>query len=120
MDKIIGNTRRPDITFYKSGRIDITARVAKLLDINEGDVIDIATDGMEYYLMVERSGKNVVGRHEGRCYKTYGGNCRNMRAYSVRLARAVLKSGDILRLPVGEVEEREGQRYLPIIVRRRL
>jgi hypothetical protein len=43
-----------------------------------------------------------------------------MRAYSVRLARAVLKSGDILRLPVGEVEEREGQRYLPIIVRRRL
>ena len=39
MASLLGNTRRPDISFYKNGRIDIASRVVRMLDIQEGDWI---------------------------------------------------------------------------------
>lgn len=104
MTSILDNTRRPDITFHSSGRIDITARVAKALALRPGDTIDIARDTGEYYLYVKH--RNAVGRHEAQCAPTYKGRtCNNLRAHSKRLCQAVLKvNGNYLeaRLPVGE------------------
>ena len=52
MQSILGNTRKADITFYASGRIDISARVAKHLQLSRGDVLDIMIDQDEFYLYV--------------------------------------------------------------------
>ena len=53
VEKFLGEkTRRPDITFYRNGRIDITASVAERLSLRAGDVIDIARGKEEYYLYV--------------------------------------------------------------------
>ena len=62
MQSILGNTRKADITFYASGRIDISARVAKHLQLSRGDVLDIMIDQDEFYLYVRLRSPN--GRHE--------------------------------------------------------
>ena len=38
---ILGNTRRADISFWTSGKIDIASRVVRALRMEPGDVIDI-------------------------------------------------------------------------------
>ena len=50
MESLLKTTRRPDIAFYRNGRIDISANVVKALDIQRGDSIDVTTDGYEYLL----------------------------------------------------------------------
>ena len=51
MENIIERTRRKDITFYKSGRIDITARVARILNLKQGDSINISKDENGEFLL---------------------------------------------------------------------
>ena len=125
MKSLLGNTRRPDISFYKSGRIDITARVAKLLDLHAGDVIDIALDDDEYLLYIKHKRGNIVGRHEAQCQTTNPacpqGN--NLRAYSKRLASVVLHAchaDSMARLPVGDTYHCDelGTTVATIIMRR--
>lgn len=116
MKDLLGRTRRPDITFHHNGKVDITSRVSRLLGIESGDVIDIATDGMEYYLFVKHKRADIIGRHEGQVYATYRGKCRNFRTYSKRLCEAMMsKKSMVARLPVGEVEFKDGKKMLPII-----
>ncbi len=105
MTDLVSNTRRPDVSFYPDGRIDITARVAKELQITKGDIINISTDGFEYLLYVKMKADSVRGSHEAACHPT-NRKTNNFRAHSTRLARAVL---DIVgpqlteaRLPVGK------------------
>jgi hypothetical protein len=119
---ITDNSRRVDITFHRDGRIDINAHVARMLGLQEGDVIDIATDGVEYYMYVRYQAARTVGRHRGRCYVTHRGKRRqnNLRAYNVALTRAMLRgrNADAVSLPVGEaVETAELGLALPIITR---
>ncbi len=123
MEYMLGNTRRPDITFHSNGRIDVSSRVAKILGLADGDVIDIAYDNVEYYLYVKYKGNTLVGRHEGMIHPTNRNKhyCNNMRAYSKRLCGLILamhRGVSEVRLPVGEVETRLGLgKVLPIIVR---
>lgn len=104
MTSILEQTRRPDVTFYPSGRIDIVARIAKLLDIHHGDVIDIAVNGCEYQLYVKFRGG--CGNHEA-TVRSSKNNGRNLRCYSKRLCDAMMRTqnsdfNDVLRLPAGE------------------
>lgn len=89
MGSILGNSRRPDVTFYKSGRIDITSRVAKLLNLSQGDVIDIDVINGEYLLYIRYRSNEAVGRHEARCIASKS-NSNNFRAYSKKLTKAIL------------------------------
>ena len=63
MESILGNTRKADIVFYSSGRIDITSHIAKQLHLSRGDVLDIMSENGESYLSYKRSlvmiGSNV-------------------------------------------------------------
>lgn len=108
MESLLKTTRRPDIAFYRNGRIDISANVVKALDIQRGDSIDVTTDGYEYLLYV--SHRAGVGRFEAQCLPTNVKKSTNsFRAHSIRLCRAVRGAipvgraiGDILRLPTGK------------------
>lgn len=109
MTNLLGNTRRPDVSFYANGRIDITARVAKLLSLQENDVIDIAVEGGEYLLYRKYKAESLIGRHEAQCHVTKRGIFRsnNIRAYSKRLCAAILKASGTeftARLPVGDTQ----------------
>lgn len=124
MTTTLDNTRKPDITFHRDGRIDITARVAKALSLRPGDVIDIAHDGSEYYLYVKH--RNTVGRHEAQCRATNlgGKTCNNLRCHSKRLCLAVLKingNDNEARLPLGAPITHELLGLaLPIIIKRNI
>ena len=106
MKSLLGNTRKGDITLHRDGRIGISARVSKLMDLRPGDVIDIMADDRnnELYLYI-RHHAPVVGRHEGSVFRS-NKNGRYLIASSVRLCRYLMRlsnaSGAILRLPCGE------------------
>lgn len=118
MTSVLGNSRRADITFHKSGQIDITARVSKALGLRAGDVLDVVTGGGECYLRVKHRAGHLVGRHEAQVYPTSKAvrRCNNMRCHSKRLTDAVLKmchADDTVRLHTGEMT----QAGLPLITR---
>ena len=124
MKHLIGNTRRHDITFNSDGRIEISARVTRALDIHPGDVIDIAVDDRtrEVYLYVKHRAP-LAGRHKAQCYRTgKGRTCNSLRAHSVEICRKVIdmrgRHETQARLPVGDVIAIDGiSRALPIIIR---
>ncbi len=93
MKSLLGNsnTRRADITFFSTGRIDISSALSKQLHLHNGDVIDIIEHNSEYYLIVRHRSVNVIGRHVGQCYPTNKHkSCNNYRCYSKQLCRAIV------------------------------
>ena len=122
MHSILTNTRRPDVTFYPDGRIDITARVAKILDLHQGDVIDIAVNGgLEYLLYIRYRGETLVGKHEAVCRQSKR-RSRNFRAYSKRICSFIFRFTDMknqpLRVPAGEVlTYKDYGKMVPLITR---
>lgn len=118
MQSLLGNTRKIDITFAASGRIDITAHVAKHLQLHRGDVLDVCTDGQEYYLYVKHRAP-AAGHHEATVFPTNRSG-HNFRTWSRRLCNAILKASgttDCARLCTGEPIQKSGVILLPIITK---
>lgn len=120
MKSILTNTRKPDIAFHKSGLIEITARVAKILKVSQGDVIDILSDDEEMYLFVKH--RNPIGRNAAAVYQSNKRGA-HYRAWSVKLSDAILKECKVdndVRLAVGEplYNFEDIDIVLPIITRR--
>lgn len=109
MESLLGNrTRRADLTFYRSGRINITSRIAKALGLRDGDVIDIGYERGEYYLYCAAKADTLVGRHEAQCHSTHKGRLHpsnNLCCHSKRITDAMLKvcrAGECARIWAGE------------------
>ena len=123
LKSLLKKSRKADISFHKNGKIDITARVARLLSIQNGDVIDVGVEKSECFLYVRHRGQNCMGRHEAQCSPTKR-NSYNFRAYSVKLCRAMMNftecSDKTLHLACGEKIEKGNQNYLTLIVRNKL
>lgn len=117
MIKLLENTRKPDITFNRNGRILITARIVRMLSIAPGDTINIAVHNDEYLLYANH---NTFGRHEACCYPTKHGS-HNFCANSVKLARAILATCGITEdraaFMIGEQITIQDTVYCPIITR---
>lgn len=121
MTSLLPSTRRPDITFYHNGRIDISSNIAKQLNIHSGDVIDIMSDGGEYYLYVRLHA--AVGRHEAQCFIANTVSRHTFRAYSVRLSRIMLSitnSTIKASLPCGVPSDQPFGKAIPIITKNKL
>lgn len=88
MKDLIGSQRRADIVFHANGRIDIAARVAKILGLEEGDVVSIVEHTDEYYLYVAHKSTATGYRYEGRVWRSKKGSY-NFRAQSVRLCKKI-------------------------------
>ncbi len=119
LHSLLGNTRRADISFHSSGKIDITSRIVKALGIESGDVIDIMAGNGEYYLYVASHASEACGRHEARCYPTKSGS-RYFRSYCRRLCSAILKEIGVVTqasFPAGDVLEVNGRKVIPIVTR---
>ena len=120
LKSVLGRTRRPDVSFSRSGRIELSSRVAQLLYLRVGDVIDIFIDDRTGDCFLCRKCHAQEGmRHEAQVYRT--NSCgKHFRTYSRRLCREVLRimrfHGDKIRLPIGgEIVSVEGDDVLPII-----
>lgn len=122
MESILGNTRKPDVIFRASGRFDITASVAKQLNLKCGDVVDIMLDKGEFYLYVKQRAP-VNGRHNATVRPT-NSRGQHFRGSSNRLCAAMLRecgAKDIARLGVGQTEDHiVHDTIIPIITKKLL
>ena len=122
MRKLIDNTRRPDISFHRNGRIRINARIVRALAIKPGDAINIAVSNGEYLLYAIHLPQHA-GRHEAQCRPTNRGG-HNYCAFSVRLCAALFEACGISNrrasFMTGEPITTENDTYIPIITRRPL
>lgn len=119
MKSLLQNSRKHDISFHASGKIDISAHIARRLSLAPGDVIDIVQDAGEWYLCVKLRSGSYVGRHDGRVWPTSNGK-GTFRTWSRTLARAVLTASgatDLLRCPCGAEIEQDNNKYITIIYR---
>lgn len=120
--RILGQTRRSDISFHLSGKIELSSRIVRALGISPGDVIDIMTSNAEFYLFVALRAASACGRHEAACYPSNRSG-RHYRASSVRLCRAILAripNDGHARFPAGDPTEINGIKAIPIITKRSL
>lgn len=116
---ILGNTRRADISFHSSGKIDISSRIVKALGMVDGDVIDIMAGKGEFYLYVSLHASDICGRHEAQCHSSMRG-CRHFRTWCRRLCSAILSEcGGAKRVgfAAGEVVEINGRKTIAIITK---
>lgn len=124
MKSLVEINKLPDISFYPNGRIDITARLAKMLNLQCGDVIDISREGGEYYLHKRFQDFKPIGRHAACCYAThrYKNTCNNLRVYYKPLTDHILAlvGADVARLAVGEPVNVNGILAVPIIYKRNI
>lgn len=91
MESIIGNSRKPDITFYANGRIDITARLAKQLNLHNGDCIDVGEANSNHYVYVRHRFNPDTNFSFEATVRSTKPRSRNFRAYSVKLCRRMLQ-----------------------------
>lgn len=108
MTTVLQQPRKHDISFYKNGRIDITAGIAKQLGLQRGDMIDISTGGWKCYLYVKKRAEQVQGRNEAIVSPTNKGKTNNFRTYSKTLTDFIFQEceswqnvpnkSDVLRL----------------------
>ena len=87
MIKLLERTRRPDITFFRNGRISITARVVRLLSLQPGDSINVAFHLGECYLLAVRH-QNAIGRHVAQCHPTKKGSKNYCASSVLQIGRA--------------------------------
>ena len=119
MKSILPNSRKHDISFHASGKIDISAHIARKLSLSTGDVIDIARENGEWYIYVKLRTGNYAGRHDGRVWATARGK-GTFRTWSKALTNAVLTAAGAdarLRCPCGMEVERDNVKYITIIYR---
>ena len=119
MKSILLNSRKHDISFHASGKIDISAHIARQLALVPGDVIDIMQESGELYLYVKLRAGNYFGRHDGRVWATAHGK-GTFRAWSKAMTTAVLReagASGLLRCPCGLTFERDNKKYITIIYR---
>lgn len=117
MINLLRQSRRPDITFSRDGRIFITAKVAAMLDLRSGDCVNIAGDNGEFLLFATR---HTNGRHRATVHPTKQGS-HNFCANSVDLCRALFDAvgvtTDRVSYMIGDPIVIADQKYLPIITR---
>lgn len=121
MISLLDKTRKHDISFHRNGKIDITARVAKALNLSSGDVINVAVDNSECFLYVSHKADECVGNHEAQCSSTKNLS-NNLRAYSVRLCRAIMdlvncSDQQVIHLNCGEKVMKGNKPFLTLIIR---
>lgn len=123
MKSLIGIVRRSDVVFRSSGRFDIKSHAVRALNMSPGDVVDVLSDGNEYFLYVACRPKNVLcGRFEAQVFPSNKRkNGLHFRGFSARLCKAMLTASNAVNkaaLPCGEIIiDEHGRHLLPIIVR---
>lgn len=97
--------RKPDLKIYRSGKIDLSANVCKLLNIEEGDAVGCAYVRGSWWLYVRLYRAEIAGICRGRVRRINRGKTRTLRMWCKEVAAALLDAaggGDMLAVPVGE------------------
>ena len=120
MLNILSFTRRSDLTFCRSGRIYISARVVRILGLNSGDSINITCQDGEFLIFAVSALKNPAGANVAACRPS---NKKGMHFYCncAKLAKAMLRIANVktdrVSFFVGYPTLLNGTKALPIITK---
>lgn len=84
------SSRKPDVVFHRSGRIDIKRRAARALGAKDGDVVNVCAEGGHYYLCITAHNAED-GCHSATC-RISSPRGYALRAHSCSLSRALLSA----------------------------
>lgn len=118
MNQIVSNIK-PDIKFMPNGDIHLTSKVVSLLDIQEGDSIQVATDDEEVYMYIHM--RNVKEKNVSGIARRASKLPNYLRVRWVSLCKKIIKMDGKAKYAayrVGDPYEKEGHRVLPIITRK--
>lgn len=120
MQNLLAHNRRHDLTFYASGRIDISSRIVNVLALQPGDVVSVAreADGLFFYIATKANDTAPHFSYSGRCFR-HNKTSFSLRAQSTQLCNEVLKltqCDNIARLPVGDPVHTPVGKAIPIII----
>lgn len=118
MNQIVSNIK-PDIKFMPNGDIHLTSKVVSLLDIQEGDSIQVATDDEEVYMYIHM--RNVKEKNVSGIARRASRLPKYLRVRWVSLCKKIIKMdgrANYAAYRVGDPYEKEGHRVLPIITRK--
>lgn len=122
MRSLSGNNSKHDITVRRNGLIDMNARISRILDLHNGDVIDVVTDGTEFYLCVRLRSRDKETTRNTVSRANRGGS--HFRCWSKKICRAILDechAESHVRLRVGEpIDMDHYGLMLPIITKQPL
>ena len=118
MNHLIGQKRKHDVVWHRSGKIELSAYVVKTLGIARGDSIGVMGDNEEYYLYVSSKGDRGI-RCKAACYPSNRGGW-NMKAHCKELTDAIFRivgdaDSDKVRMAVGESVERDGVKCVTLL-----
>lgn len=118
MNATIKQPRRPDITFHRSGQINLSARLVRLLSLRQHDTIDVAHEDGETYIYV-RCRAPYNGSMRAACYRA-SRNGHHMRCQCITLYREVAvycnqPTATSIALYAGAPVQRDGKIYIPLI-----
>ena len=106
MHTILQHSRKQEITFYASGRIDISSRIVRILSLRAGDSVNLIEDDDGNLLLFRcHDADDSHGiRHKATLYQS-SVNARSLRCNSVDLTSHVLSRCGcpiMAKLPVGQ------------------
>ncbi|EGN00245.1 hypothetical protein HMPREF1017_00771 [Bacteroides ovatus 3_8_47FAA] len=102
-----------------NGDIHLTSKVVSLLDIQEGDSIQVATDDEEVYMYIHM--RNVKEKNVSGIARRASRLPNYLRVRWVSLCKKIIKMdgrANYAAYRVGDPYEKEGHRVLPIITRK--
>ncbi|MCM1451465.1 MAG: hypothetical protein NC102_04360 [Clostridium sp.] len=85
--EILGKSRRADVTFHKSGRIDVSGFAASRIGLRHGDAVNVATVNGRYYMYIACKGERMLGSFNSVCRSTRG---HTLRAHNKALAQILI------------------------------
>lgn len=118
MNATIKQPRRPDITFHRSGQINISAHLVRLLSLRQHDTIDVAHEDGETYIYV-RCRAPYNGSMRAACYRA-SRNGLHMRCQCITLYRSIAvhtnrPTAPSIALYAGEPVQHDGKTFIPLI-----
>ncbi len=118
MNQLIGQKRKHDVVWHRSGKIELSAYVVKELGIARGDSIGVMGDKGEYYLYVSSKGDRGI-RCKATCYPSHKGG-RNMKTHCKELTNAIYRivggeKEEKIKMAVGDIRELAGRKCLVLL-----
>lgn len=103
------NKPRSDINFYENGTIEIVRRISDILELHDGDCVNIAEVNGEHILFKSSYGIRI--RKSNQTHKNHG----FMRGYNKTVCSMILKGAKRARYRIGGIETIDNKKCVYII-----
>lgn len=123
MIKLLNKTRCHDLSITSRGKIDISARVVRILELHSGDIVGLYEIDRDLCISRLYKSEELNAKHRC-CVHPTSGKRGTFRLWSVDITKKIFDaagcSNNTLRLACGEPKSIDNKIYIPIITKLKL